>query len=95
MWDRPLGPKCGAGAELTGHGLRLVVEGAAGRRFWGVVGLLRGRRGMPWTGAALLRPGVSNPSHELPGRVCGEESVGLGPAGSGERAAWLSPSASL
>ena len=49
------GDQCGAGAEHICHGLRLVVEGAAGRRFGGVVGLRRGSWGMSWTGAALLQ----------------------------------------
>lgn len=31
--DRPLETRCGARAELIGGGMRLVVEGAAGRRF--------------------------------------------------------------
>lgn len=60
------------------------MKGQQAGGFEGVVGLPRRGRG-----AALLPPGVSNPRQELLGRMCGEEVVGLRPAGSGEEAAWL------
>lgn len=73
------GDQCGAGAEHICHGLRLVVEGAAGRRFGGWLGSGGVAGGCP----GLELPCCSNPRV---GRVCGEERVGPSRARSREGA---------